>query len=442
MSKAPRIYDTLVIGAGLSGLSAAHQLSIAGKDVLVLEAKNRIEGHIDTRRVGGQTVELGLQSLLPTDQLAHRFIDRWGLETYQPMVKGKHLLVAGQRIYPMAGSGQALGNPVLLAVQRALKAVSRSVHRQRPAKLHPSRPGAVGDLKTFADYLKDLVWFDHSRRILTAHFETVLGCDLDRLSWQEAQRILVCQGPQRITNLMGCADQRWIDGGAGQLVRRLTQEINVSPGRPVTRVEEHKRLFCVKGTGFRYYAAHLLLATSANTARGIEWDLTDTPSSLSRPRTFSSSYFKAVLVYDRPHWRSSHRSGHALLGPSYPFQRVQDGSGDGSRGVLIVEAFGSRADALARMQEDFRKDKIGRMLSKVFGAELRRPGDYEERFWPSGDRSGGFGTFYRPDHGQLEDLPANLSCVRPTGLLTFESTLAEGLRVANEMLAQSTPFYS
>ncbi len=48
-----------VIGAGISGLSAAHALSKEGRDVTVFEARNRIGGRIHTDRSTGQTLDLG-----------------------------------------------------------------------------------------------------------------------------------------------------------------------------------------------------------------------------------------------------------------------------------------------------------------------------------------------------------------------------------------------
>ncbi len=40
--------DVLIVGAGAAGLAAAHELSVKGFNVLVLEARNRIGGRINT----------------------------------------------------------------------------------------------------------------------------------------------------------------------------------------------------------------------------------------------------------------------------------------------------------------------------------------------------------------------------------------------------------
>ena len=45
------IYDVIIIGAGISGLSAADLLVNQGQDVLVLEARDRVGGRTWTIKV-------------------------------------------------------------------------------------------------------------------------------------------------------------------------------------------------------------------------------------------------------------------------------------------------------------------------------------------------------------------------------------------------------
>jgi monoamine oxidase len=53
---------TLVIGAGTAGLTAARELSNAGVDVLVLEARNRIGGRVHTDNIfASHPVEFGAE---------------------------------------------------------------------------------------------------------------------------------------------------------------------------------------------------------------------------------------------------------------------------------------------------------------------------------------------------------------------------------------------
>lgn len=51
--------DTIVVGAGISGLSAARLLARAGRRVLVLEARDRLGGRVYTERTGGHVTDRG-----------------------------------------------------------------------------------------------------------------------------------------------------------------------------------------------------------------------------------------------------------------------------------------------------------------------------------------------------------------------------------------------
>ncbi|KAH9828076.1 Amine oxidase [Teratosphaeria destructans] len=84
--------DVVVIGAGLAGLTAAHEVVRAGYSCVVLEARDRVGGRTHTKAVSGgdANVELGAAWINDTNQsrmiaLARRF----GLDLIEQNTKGK-----------------------------------------------------------------------------------------------------------------------------------------------------------------------------------------------------------------------------------------------------------------------------------------------------------------------------------------------------------------
>lgn len=73
-------YDTIVVGAGVSGLAAARLLSRAGQRVVVLEARDRIGGRLHTERVDGRVTDLGASWIHGiTDSPVHELTQAFGM---------------------------------------------------------------------------------------------------------------------------------------------------------------------------------------------------------------------------------------------------------------------------------------------------------------------------------------------------------------------------
>ena len=77
--------ETLVVGAGIAGLRAAHTLKDAGTRVLVLEKSRGFGGRAATKRLHGLRVDSGAQYFTARDPRFQRQVDAWqgsGLEVW------------------------------------------------------------------------------------------------------------------------------------------------------------------------------------------------------------------------------------------------------------------------------------------------------------------------------------------------------------------------
>ncbi|MEM6688745.1 MAG: NAD(P)/FAD-dependent oxidoreductase [Planctomycetota bacterium] len=69
------VHDVIVVGAGAAGMEAARFLIDRGRDVLILEASDRIGGRIRSHTLGDTRIELGAEELyLPKNNPVHRAV--------------------------------------------------------------------------------------------------------------------------------------------------------------------------------------------------------------------------------------------------------------------------------------------------------------------------------------------------------------------------------
>ena len=113
----PSSYDTIIIGAGAAGLTAARDLTEAGRTVLVLEARDRIGGRVHTTvdAATALAVELGAEFIHGEAPHTMKLADEAGLVTVP--VLGAHYRADRNHIEPLGDTFKRIGR-----VFRKLKA--------------------------------------------------------------------------------------------------------------------------------------------------------------------------------------------------------------------------------------------------------------------------------------------------------------------------------
>ena len=69
--------DVIIVGAGLSGLMAAHQLRDAGKSVTILDKGRSVGGRLATRRIGNGIADHGAQFFTVRTKQFQQDVDQW-----------------------------------------------------------------------------------------------------------------------------------------------------------------------------------------------------------------------------------------------------------------------------------------------------------------------------------------------------------------------------
>jgi monoamine oxidase len=82
-------FDTIVVGAGVAGLTAARLLTQSGQRVVVLEARDRVGGRVWTERTNGHVTDLGASWIHGiTDSPVAAAADSFGMRTVEFTVGG------------------------------------------------------------------------------------------------------------------------------------------------------------------------------------------------------------------------------------------------------------------------------------------------------------------------------------------------------------------
>lgn len=115
------MYDVLVIGAGLAGLTSGRILKRSGLDVLLLEASSEVGGRVRSFRQDGVILDAGYQVLFPAYPAVRRHLDlpRLDLVNLAPAAvlrQGRHTEVLGHPVLdPLSMwsvGGNALGEAI------------------------------------------------------------------------------------------------------------------------------------------------------------------------------------------------------------------------------------------------------------------------------------------------------------------------------------------
>ncbi|MFD5695309.1 flavin monoamine oxidase family protein [Streptomyces rubiginosohelvolus] len=420
----------VVVGAGLSGLTAARDLHRRGIDVIVLEAAGRIGG-----RAMAETTALGSRLDLGGQWIGH--------DHHHVMALAAEL---GATQYPMHTGAM----PQVIDHGRKLPITSPSV---LPAGLALaglgalSLTGATGRWDdTTVDTLLRRVPGRTSRRLLEVIASISWTADLDRFSVHAMTQMVRQQGGLRtMLSTKGGAQDSLIVEGVGTLTDRLAAELGprVRTGHRVTAIARDGAGATVRTASGSYRAAKVIVTVPPPVAARIEHTppLPADRASLER-NTYMGSVYKAIAVYERPFWRHHGRAEFLVL--DNPGRAVFDTTAPDGPGHLCTLVAGPEARALDHMGSSARRDVLLGPLVPHLGPDVMKTASWHEKAWHLDEHAGG-GYVALPEPGTSESIGPIPHA--PTGNIHWagsetasehpgylEGAIASGRRAAREIL--------
>lgn len=397
------LHDVIVIGAGVTGLTAARRLAEAGQDVLVLEARDRVGGRLRTDisdEAGAPALfEIGGQWVSPDQDALIALLDELGLPTYPRHRDGDSLYVGRDGVarrftedLPVSAST----NAAIVELTKKLDALAAAMDPARPWDLEDARHLDSVSLRTWLEEQCD----DAEARDNIALYLGPAMLTKPAHAFSALQAVQMAASAGSFSNLLD-ADiilDRRVAGGLQavpvELARRLGDRVRL--GQDVTRVEWTEDGVVVHVGDEQYAARRLVVAVPPTVVRRVRFT-PELPAEhrIAREHQSFGLVVKVQAMYPTPFWREAGLDGTAF-GPYELVHEAYDNTPDGeARGVLVGFVSDVNADAVGGLPEDERRARVLDSLATYYGEQARHPIAYVESDWQHQELTGGaYGTSF------------------------------------------------
>ncbi|MGN6724029.1 MAG: flavin monoamine oxidase family protein [Marmoricola sp.] len=426
-------YDTIVIGAGVTGLTAAWRLTQSGQNVLVLEARDRVGGRLRTETHNGVGFEIGGQWISPDQTALIDMAAELGLETYSRFREGDSLYV-GRDGVAHRFTGEAL--PIDEATNAEIDRII-AILDELAADMDPDRPWEHPQADEL-DRVTVAQWLEAQTDNVEARDNIALYIGPAMLtkpvwSFSALSAVLMCASAGSFTHLVDAdfiLDKRVV-GGLASVPAALAEKLagKVRLDADVTHLHQDNRGVVVQVGGEEIRAERAILALPPTHVRRIRIT-PELPWEHRSAREHQSFGFviKVQAEYSSAFWRESGLSGTGFA----PYELVHEvydntwatDAGEASGGTLVGFVSDIRADEVGRLSEDERRARILSSIASYFGDQALTPRTYVESDWQHQELTGGaYATTF--DVGSMTRYGHTLR--EPVGRIYFGSSDVAGL---------------
>ncbi|KAJ5602485.1 hypothetical protein N7537_005441 [Penicillium hordei] len=316
-----RDVDVVIVGGGLSGLSAAKDIARAGKTFAIFEARDRVGGRVLNAHISnGEIQEVGAEFVGPTQDRVLALAAELGLPTYSTYTTGKSILYRNGTVTPYdADLGTGGLPPVDSESQAELASLVTELDRLA-SELDVNAPwrhpnAQTWDSMTLRSFAESRISLQDSLFLFETAIRSILSTEVEEPSLLYMLSYIAAAGNQTNTGTMNrlvgtkeAAQDSRINGGTQLLATRLAENLgpaNIFLNSPVREIKLKHDRYIVMSNRVQVSAKHVVVAMSPPMAGRISYDplLPAGRDQLSQ-RMPMGSIGKAIAIYPNAWWRN------------------------------------------------------------------------------------------------------------------------------------------
>jgi monoamine oxidase len=375
--------EVIVVGAGAAGIAAARSLVAAGQRVIVLEARDRIGGRVNTSRLWSDLpVDLGASWIHghlknPLTELAEQF----QIETAATNFNS----VAG-----FDGNGQRIELPELLRIQglyakltAGLKTLSlESAQSTTPPPMPVSVSKAIETWQSRAGISE--ADQESQRLVARNEIEIEFAADLDALSLAALYSGKEFGGEQLV-----------FPRGYGEILTRLAAGLDIRLSTPVKKIDYSGSPIRVTTKAGLLKSKHVIVTVPLGVlkSRAIEFAPQLPTEKLDAIRRVGMGLLdKVYLRFDKPFWPASHIMAFlATTDETWP--DVFNLEPMCKQPLLVAFKSGRAARADEQQSDEQLVARLMKQLRSAFGEKTPQPTAWQVTRWASDSLAGGSYSF-------------------------------------------------
>jgi monoamine oxidase len=409
--------DVVVIGAGISGLAAAHGLVKNGYNVIVLEADSRIGGRLLTKTLeDGTCFDLGGQWIAGPEQMprVNALISEFGLHTFLQADAARMDLSA----HPL-NTMPRLERAEWEWFTAKLEALAETVNTTAPSDTPDAMALDSVSLEEWKRQNLDSLYLQHIFDQMVRTEYTLEPKDVSMLFF--LYTVKTSGGLDTMFDPNGGSHEYRVVEGLGALCERLANQLgeNVLLDRQVYDIIHREDGVRVVAENAIIEADRVIVALPPNQVVKLDFDPV-----LPRRRMWllqrleMSSVIKCFALYDKPFWedRPINPIDPELLVLDHTLDATSDG---GKHPALVAFIGGDDAVDWSDASLEDRRAVVLNELAKVFGPEAHDVVDYFDHDWLTEPYIGGGYSCYAPPGVMTAGYE---SITQPIGAIHFAST--------------------